>query len=1755
MPNFYGGLKKFFSLKEDSRKKDEAEKNKLEEGPSPEDVARELALAEEKIRNQELSPDASGELPDEKKPAGQKAVQEAGSDLAAAKKDSLHSLDQAAKLTFTAGLVDTSDIMRSQAHRAASEKMTADKKELSGFKGIVARIWKYNYAEQYLHEQERVKAKKRILAEGNVYSNEGLSATEKAEANKAFQDATLTRFTSEIKGLVEENLGEKREQLADTAAAKAIKSDLKKIINEYADGRIDEAGFEGAKRAVFEKIQQSGDQTTIKQSEMFVDNFLAIADQVKGIKDNIRQAADHQEKLAAFDFDLNLILGKAKEGIKTETHYNLAEKTVERLRRSKLGSLINETTLAASVGLAYSAGSFLSQRVLRSKAMAVGTLGLAVGVSGAYSGIKESQMQKRERQTLEARAATGAVDLQAEQQKLGQEITALKEAEKMTSDKKELRNISNRLKSLEGERKKMAEQESFLYQKKTARELSANLQQALYEVDPSGQANVKKFDSAAELDGVLDQLAQIEARLELSNEKKIDLISYSSLAKVESERLDLLQAKWQAKDRLQSLPADVSRDWEKRLKDLTNLHRQVLLKNDDGGIERKDQLFNKYKNKEVLRKVAQSAVSGLTIGLAAQEVFAAFSDKQEGLVENIFKGDKRILGGRDTALEALRGWLTGHHAVGEMHEAAIANGLVKLPGDCSWLHNPDGSFNLVRGSEVLAEHLKVNPDGSLTSEARDLLAAEHINVAASQYLIEPGQNTTTLTHLSPNDYIDKHSGDFKQVSRSLWYANDTPMYKGPDGKLHGADLNELKEQWGGDHGSGINTKTNCYEMTAFRMRPDGSFETVNGTKLNENAAELIKEGKMRFQFSLSDETQNQVIDLPVDPVTGKISVERGSELGKLLFGEKNSHGALQAVLKARFAEVVTSAGVGQNGVEKVHVFATAVGEGLKDATASEIINTPPQLGTSTILDVPREWDIPPVIPVGWRKPLGKIPGAGFEYSLYQPGPVDENRLKKMAERRSDTLNRDPRAKLDHYEEIEKYFAKMDKDYREKIKGLAAEAGAMSPENKVSICIPVAGHQEGGRIYESLKNYTYQKAEPEDFEICLMVNHPDHDQDGKEIKPDKTLAEIERFKKDYPQMNVKVMYKVIPYEEVNIGLVRKMLNDAVLYRQHERGKKAPDLIMVSNDADNLGIDPRYVQNFIKRFADNPKLDGVLGQLDWDPEAYTKYPLIHIGTRLFQYYSGLGRKNRGGIVSSGANFAFKSSIYAGIGGYLDDVQGGEDVAIGQAISLARGDTYETQRHGGSASRLFTSARRAIDVLNKFNLSPVEQWDKGFSAFDDEIRKMDLNSLAGEKIDYRDPKFLAKFKIGLEHIINQTLNVYERGEKLGKGHRTYREEIIGRLGIKYKLDDKGNVVITDMSKLVKGLETYQKEGILQRDARSGKLKPAERLKKMRAARQSVEAGGEKPAPEESALAKENDASLKKFYEEGKRIIDVSLTAPAIKEIKAGEKQSDLDGEYVRRDNEIISEGETGRVVAGYDKATQEPVVIKESPKSKKKKLDPEKYLLDRGFSDPALALPRKRLERGQEIIKVYQAAETDLEHYLESYHKLEPKAALEIIIRLSDAARQLHRLDVVHGDIAPSNVLLFPDGAKLGDLDDSYVHDFIKTGNSGNRFIMAPEMFAGEGQNKFDKTVDIYALSADLYYMLVGRWPHQIEEKGLTPEAKQEKYKELHETEEISYPDDIPPVLRPILARGLAVSPSGRYQSIDYLLKDLLSAYNSL
>jgi len=110
---------------------------------------------------------------------------------------------------------------------------------------------------------------------------------------------------------------------------------------------------------------------------------------------------------------------------------------------------------------------------------------------------------------------------------------------------------------------------------------------------------------------------------------------------------------------------------------------------------------------------------------------------------------------------------------------------------------------------------------------------------------------------------------------------------------------------------------------------------------------------------------------------------------------------------------------------------------------------------------------------------------------------------------------------------------------------------------------------------------------------------------------------------------------------------------------------------------------------------------------------------------------------------------------------------------------------------------------------------------------------------------------------------------------------------------------------------------------------------------------------------------------------------------------------------------------------------------------------------------------------------------------------KLGVEQAIRLTRAVAALHRLEVVHRDIKPDNVMLTRDGGlRLIDLGVARlprVEDFHGDEIPGTPGFMAPEQFAG---NAGDALTDQFALGVTLYRWLTGHWPFGEQEAFQRP-----------------------------------------------------------
>lgn len=154
---------------------------------------------------------------------------------------------------------------------------------------------------------------------------------------------------------------------------------------------------------------------------------------------------------------------------------------------------------------------------------------------------------------------------------------------------------------------------------------------------------------------------------------------------------------------------------------------------------------------------------------------------------------------------------------------------------------------------------------------------------------------------------------------------------------------------------------------------------------------------------------------------------------------------------------------------------------------------------------------------------------------------------------------------------------------------------------------------------------------------------------------------------------------------------------------------------------------------------------------------------------------------------------------------------------------------------------------------------------------------------------------------------------------------------------------------------------------------------------------------------------------------------------------------------------------------------------------------------------------------------------------------RVALDIVTALDYA----FELDIIHGDIKPSNVLITKNGtAKLSDFgmarSASSNSDRLLGGTPN---YISPELLSGELPSIQS---DIYALGVTFYEMTFGELPVSLNGSHIPDWIEVHKNKKLEFP--VPWPQHIPEAWRSILKKMLAKSPSDRYQSYDALLDEV-------
>jgi serine/threonine protein phosphatase PrpC len=168
--------------------------------------------------------------------------------------------------------------------------------------------------------------------------------------------------------------------------------------------------------------------------------------------------------------------------------------------------------------------------------------------------------------------------------------------------------------------------------------------------------------------------------------------------------------------------------------------------------------------------------------------------------------------------------------------------------------------------------------------------------------------------------------------------------------------------------------------------------------------------------------------------------------------------------------------------------------------------------------------------------------------------------------------------------------------------------------------------------------------------------------------------------------------------------------------------------------------------------------------------------------------------------------------------------------------------------------------------------------------------------------------------------------------------------------------------------------------------------------------------------------------------------------------------------------------------------------------------------------------------------------------------PKPSVEtvrgIVGQIANGLQAFHRLEMLHQDLRPQNVMIDRTGtAKIIDFGSTHVAGIAENALPlaqgellGTVQYMAPEYFLGEGG---DERSDLFSLAVIAYQMLSGRLPYGAEVSRARTRAAQRR---LHYQSVLADDREIPAWIDEVLRKALHPDPGRRYAELSEFVYDL-------
>lgn len=390
-------------------------------------------------------------------------------------------------------------------------------------------------------------------------------------------------------------------------------------------------------------------------------------------------------------------------------------------------------------------------------------------------------------------------------------------------------------------------------------------------------------------------------------------------------------------------------------------------------------------------------------------------------------------------------------------------------------------------------------------------------------------------------------------------------------------------------------------------------------------------------------------------------------------------------------------------------------------------------------------------------------------------------------RRSVRLTQNSAAKLNESDEIDKYISGFDIEYLDEVKSLSSIDTRPLPKS-VRAIVTIVAYDEGARIRKTLDTYTNQSIDKSAFEIILLDNHPENqDQDN-------TYDEVQKFSVDNPDISVVYAHKVWGSGEIaTIGSARKYVFDIALARIHHRNSKNQDTVLVSNDADTVSLGPDYLALILDEFKTNETVDALVTQTVVPSDVFKK-PNIFAAASLWDAIDNRVAEGEPRNLI-GRSCAYRASIYAAIGGYNPKGKMAGDLETGFMIADARAWNPDSVILFDKAKHV-TDPRRFLETVA--SRVPINEMYYKFAS-SPEVRNVNNNTLLGLIPDNLDWELFEEDANSF--WAGRVTGMYKwRGERFRSDYKNAMNDI----GVEYEVVDD-RLKITNIDRL---LAKYEQE-----------------------------------------------------------------------------------------------------------------------------------------------------------------------------------------------------------------------------------------------------------------------------------------------------------------------------------------------------------